>query len=69
LVGCQLADKSGAATPDRASVLVSGQRSEAFDREQVATALETVGVRFIDEDEQDGLGVRLQNGKPAGKRK
>jgi hypothetical protein len=36
---------------------------------KIRRALETAGVRFIDEDEQDGPGVRLQKGKPAGKRK
>jgi len=36
---------------------------------KIRRALEAAGVRFIDEDEQDGPGVRLQKGKPAGKRK
>jgi hypothetical protein len=36
---------------------------------KIRRALETAGVRFIDEDEMDGPGVRLQKGKPGGKRK
>jgi hypothetical protein len=32
-------------------------------------ALEGAGIEFIDEDGARGPGVRLQNGKPAGKRK
>ena len=32
-------------------------------------ALEAAGVEFTDENPEHGLGVRLQKGKPAGKRK
>jgi hypothetical protein len=32
-------------------------------------ALEAVGVEFIDDDPEHDPGVRLQKGKPAGKRK
>jgi hypothetical protein len=31
-------------------------------------ALESAGIRFIDEDELDRPGVRLEKGMPAGKR-
>jgi hypothetical protein len=46
-----------------------GADSKISTLNKIRRALETAGVRFIDEDEQDGPGVRLQKGKPVGKRK
>ena len=43
-----------------------GANSKILTLNKIRRALETAGVRFIDEDEEDGPGVRLQKGKPAG---
>ena len=36
---------------------------------KIRRTLEGAGVEFIDDDGERGAGVRLQKGKPAGKRK
>ena len=46
-----------------------GADSKISTLNKIRRALETAGVRFIDEDEIEGPGVRLQKGQPAGKRK
>jgi hypothetical protein len=49
--------------------LAPGADAKISTLNKIRRALETAGVRFIDEDEEQGPGVRLQKGKPAGKRK
>jgi hypothetical protein len=61
-------DKAGVSAQHRYGFELFGADSEISTLNKIRRALEAACVRFIDEDEQDGLGVRLQKGKPAGKR-
>jgi transcriptional regulator with XRE-family HTH domain len=46
-----------------------GADSKLSTLNKIRRALELAGVRFLDEDEDGGPGVRLQKGKPAGKKR
>jgi transcriptional regulator with XRE-family HTH domain len=64
-----LAEKAGVSAQTVTGFELLGADSRISTLHKIRRALETAGVRFIDEDEQPGPGVRLQKGKPAGKRK
>ncbi len=64
-----LAEKAGVSAQTVTGFELLGANSRISTLYKIRRALEAAGVRFIDEDEQDGPGVRLQKGKSAGKRK
>ena len=64
-----LAEKPGVSAQTVTGFELLGADSRIFTLQKIRRALETAGIRFIDEDEDEGPGVRLQKVKPAGKRK
>jgi transcriptional regulator with XRE-family HTH domain len=64
-----LAEKAGVSAQTVTGFELLGADSKISTLNKIRRALETAGVRFIDEDEMEGPGVRLQKGKPASKRK
>ena len=65
-----LAERAGVSAQTVTGFELLGADSRISTLNKIRRALETAGIRFIDEDEEEGPGVRLRHsGKPAGKKK
>ena len=64
-----LAEKAGVSAQTVTGFELLSADSRISTLHKMRRALETAGIRFIDEDEEGGPGVRLQKGKAPGKRK
>ena len=64
-----LAEKTGVSAQSVTGFELLGADSRISTLHNMRRALETAGIRFIDEDEEGGPNVRLQKGKAAAKRK